>query len=122
MQGSEQALEASIMRSSKQTLTEEEISHLVHELPEWAVEDGQLVRFWTFPDFVQAVAFVNRVAKVAEAAGHHPDIDIRYNRVRLALVSHDAGGITARDANMARQLSDGPTAAKNPAKKSKAAK
>jgi 4a-hydroxytetrahydrobiopterin dehydratase len=122
MQGSEQALEASIMRSSKQTLTEEEISHLVHELPEWAVEDGQLVRFWTFPDFVQAVAFVNRVAKVAEAAGHHPDIDIRYNRVRLALVSHDAGGITARDANMARQLSDGPTTAKNPAKKSKAAK
>jgi 4a-hydroxytetrahydrobiopterin dehydratase len=122
MQGSEQALEASIMRSSKQTLTEEEIRHLVHELPEWAVEDGQLVRFWTFPDFVQAVAFVDRVAKIAEAAGHHPDIDIRYNRVRLALVSHDAGGITARDANMARQLSDGPTPAKNPAKKSKAAK
>jgi 4a-hydroxytetrahydrobiopterin dehydratase len=66
-----------------------------------------LVRFWTFTDFVQAIAFVNKVAKLAEAAGHHPDIDIRYNRVKLALVSHDAGGITARDVDMARELSKG---------------
>jgi 4a-hydroxytetrahydrobiopterin dehydratase len=51
------------------------------------------------------MAFVNRVALLAENAGHHPDIDIRYNRVKLALVSHDAGGITARDAAMAGQLS-----------------
>jgi len=43
------------------------------------------------------VAFVNKVAGVAEEAGHHPDIDIRYNRVRLALISHDAGGLTTRD-------------------------
>jgi 4a-hydroxytetrahydrobiopterin dehydratase len=50
------------------------------------------------------MAFVNRVATLAEEAGHHPDIDIRYNRVKLALVSHDAGGITARDASMARRL------------------
>jgi 4a-hydroxytetrahydrobiopterin dehydratase len=48
--------------------------------------------------------FVNRVATLAETAGHHPDIDIRYNRVHLALVSHDAGGITQRDVNMANQL------------------
>jgi 4a-hydroxytetrahydrobiopterin dehydratase len=54
---------------------------------------------------VQAMTFVNRVADLAEQAGHHPDIDIRYNRVKLALVSHDAGGITARDATMARRLS-----------------
>jgi 4a-hydroxytetrahydrobiopterin dehydratase len=50
------------------------------------------------------MAFVNRVAQLAEQGGHHPDIDIRYNRVRLALVSHDAGGITARDLSMAAQL------------------
>jgi 4a-hydroxytetrahydrobiopterin dehydratase len=93
------------MASSKQALSEQELSDLLLELPEWAIEDGTLVRFWTFADFVQAMAFVNRVAQLAEQAGHHPDIDIRYNRVKLGLVSHDAGGITARDADMARKLS-----------------
>ena len=47
--------------------------------------------------FPAAIAFVNQVANLAEEAGHHPDIDIRYNRVRLALVSHDAGGLTTKD-------------------------
>jgi 4a-hydroxytetrahydrobiopterin dehydratase len=93
------------MASSKPTLTDDELRALLLELPEWAVQDGMLVRFWSFDDFVQAMAFVNRVAELAEQAGHHPDIDIRYNRVKLALVSHDAGGITARDAKMARTLS-----------------
>jgi len=51
------------------------------------------------------MAFVNRVATVAEEAGHHPDITIRYNHVVLALVSHDAGGITRRDAAMAAKIS-----------------
>lgn len=96
------------MQSSKQTLSKEEIRELLRELPEWAIEDGKLVRFWTFTNFVDAIAFVKRVARLAEAAGHHPDIDIRYNRVKLALVSHDAGGITARDAQMARRLSAAP--------------
>jgi 4a-hydroxytetrahydrobiopterin dehydratase len=93
------------MASSKQTLSDTELRDLLLELPEWAIENGMLVRFWTFADFVQAMTFVNRVADLAEQAGHHPDIDIRYNRVKLALVSHDAGGITARDATMARRLS-----------------
>src|SRR5664280_1807880 len=94
----------SSMQSSHKTLSQEDISALLHELPEWALEEGKLVRFWTFPGFPGAIAFVNRVAQLAEQAGHHPDIDIRYNRVKLALVSHDAGGITARDARMARRL------------------
>ena len=93
------------MASSKETLSDDELRALLLELPEWAIEDGMLVRFWTFADFVQAMVFVNRVAELAEQAGHHPDIGIRYNRVKLALVSHDAGGITARDATMARSLS-----------------
>ncbi len=94
------------MPSSKKTLSEEELSQLLRELPEWTLENGALVRFWTFADFVQAMAFVNRVAELAEKAGHHPDIDIRYNRVKLGLVSHDAGGITARDAAITRQLNE----------------
>jgi 4a-hydroxytetrahydrobiopterin dehydratase len=92
------------MASGKQTLSSEELTALTAELPGWKLEDGQLVREWTFKDFVAAMAFVNRIAELAEQAGHHPDIDIRYNRVRLALVSHDAGGITSRDAEMARQI------------------
>ena len=95
------------MASNQQTLTQDEFRALLIELPEWAVEDGKLVRYWTFHDFVEAMAFVNRVAQLAEEAQHHPDIDIRYNRVTLGLVSHDAGGITSRDAKMARGLSAG---------------
>jgi 4a-hydroxytetrahydrobiopterin dehydratase len=92
------------MQFTNQTLTEDEVLSLLRELPEWALQEGKLIRFWNFTDFVEAMAFVNRVAELAERAGHHPDIDIRYNRVKLALVSHDAGGITTRDAQMARQL------------------
>ncbi|MGD0888394.1 MAG: 4a-hydroxytetrahydrobiopterin dehydratase [Acidobacteriaceae bacterium] len=93
------------MQPTKQKLSEKQIHDLLTELPEWALEDGKLARNWTLPTFVEAIAFVNRVARIAEEAQHHPDIDIRYNLVRLALVSHDAGGITERDARMARQLS-----------------
>jgi 4a-hydroxytetrahydrobiopterin dehydratase len=92
------------MASSKQTLSGPELQQLLQELPEWALEAGKLVRYWSFKDFVDAMAFVNRVAALAEAEQHHPDLDIRYNRVKLALVSHDAGGITERDASMARRI------------------
>lgn len=86
------------------TLDSSAIDAVLKENPEWRFESGKLVRDWTFNDFVQAMAFVNRVAGLAEAAGHHPDIDIRYNRVRLSLVSHDAGGVTERDARMAARI------------------
>jgi len=81
-----------------------EIQEVLRAHPEWHLEGGKLERKWTFKDFVEAMAFVNRVAAVAEAAGHHPDIDIRYNQVVLGLISHDAGGITKRDAVMAGQI------------------
>jgi 4a-hydroxytetrahydrobiopterin dehydratase len=81
-----------------------EIQEVLKAHPEWNLEGGKLVRQWTFKDFVVAMAFVNRVATVAEAAGHHPDIDIRYNQVILGLISHDAGGITRRDAAMVGRI------------------
>ena len=81
-----------------------EIQEVLKTHPEWHLEGGKLVRRWTFKDFVEAMAFVNRMATVAEAAGHHPDIDIRYNQVILGLISHDAGGITKRDATMAARI------------------
>ncbi len=73
------------------------------QLPGWQIESGELVRTFQFKDFVAALQFVNRVGELAEQAGHHPDIDIRYNRVRLALVTHDAGGLTAKDFDLAAQ-------------------
>jgi 4a-hydroxytetrahydrobiopterin dehydratase len=87
------------------SLTAAEIEDVLKANPEWKLQQGKLVREWIFKDFVEAIAFVNQVAEIAEAAGHHPDIDVRYNRVLLGLVSHDAGGITTRDAAMASQIS-----------------
>ncbi len=83
-----------------------EVEYALQDIPEWRVEHGKLVRVWTFADFVQAMTFVNRVAEIAEEAGHHPDIDMRYSRVTLGLVTHDAGGITEKDLAMARRLSE----------------
>jgi 4a-hydroxytetrahydrobiopterin dehydratase len=86
-------------------LSEAELGEVLQTHPEWTLKDGKLTREWSFADFVAAMQFVNRVAEIAEQAGHHPDIDIRYNHVVLGLVSHDAGGITGRDARMAAELS-----------------
>ena len=72
-------------------------------LPEWKIVSGELVRTFQFKDFRAALGFVNQVGELAEAAGHHPDIDIRYNKVRLALITHDAGGLTAKDFDLAGQ-------------------
>lgn len=82
-------------------LTAQEIASRLAALPEWRVEAGELTRTFSFKDFVVALAFVNRVGEQAESVGHHPDIDIRYNRVRLGLVTHDAGGLTAKDFDLA---------------------
>jgi 4a-hydroxytetrahydrobiopterin dehydratase len=72
-------------------------------LPGWQIESGELVRTFKFADFRASLRFVIQVGELAEAAGHHPDIDIRYNKVRLALVSHDDGGLTAKDFDLAAQ-------------------
>jgi 4a-hydroxytetrahydrobiopterin dehydratase len=81
-----------------------EIEQVLKTHPAWKLQAGKLVREWIFKDFVEAMQFVNRIAGVAEAAGHHPDIDIRYNRVLLGLISHDAGGVTGRDAAMVNRI------------------
>ncbi len=72
--------------------------------PQWRLHGGSLLRECTFGGFTQAIDFVNRVAQVAEAAGQHPDITIRYNIVSLSLVTHDAGGITERDLTLAFEV------------------
>lgn len=66
-------------------------------IPGWTRRRATLRRQFEFADFVAALRFVNAVGRAAEAAGHHPDIDIRWNRVTLVLTTHDAGGLTERD-------------------------
>jgi 4a-hydroxytetrahydrobiopterin dehydratase len=73
-------------------------------IPNWQLSEGEIVREFVFTDFVAAMKFVNRVADSAEKAGHHPNIDIRWNKVRLALSSHDAGGITEADFSLASTI------------------
>ena len=81
-----------------------DITTRLSQLPEWRVEHGELTRTFGFKDFVQALTFVNSVGKLAEKAGHHPDVDIRYNKVRLALMTHDAGGLTEKDFDLAAAI------------------
>jgi 4a-hydroxytetrahydrobiopterin dehydratase len=82
-------------------LSDHDIKSRLVSVPDWQIESGELVRTFLFKDFLASLAFVNKVGEIAEGAGHHPDIDIRYNKVRLALVTHDAGGITQKDFELA---------------------
>ncbi len=72
--------------------------------PDWQLRDGTLVTAVTCDGFAGAMAFVAAVALAAEQADHHPDIDIRYDRVLLALVTHDSGGITRKDLDLAEVI------------------
>jgi 4a-hydroxytetrahydrobiopterin dehydratase len=71
---------------------------------DWRREGDELVKVARRGDFVGALAFVNAVGALAESANHHPDIDIRWNTVTLRLTTHDAGGLTARDVDLARAI------------------
>ncbi len=79
------------------TLSQEQIAAALGELDGWGLDGKALTRTFRFADFVHAIGFVEHLAEVAEEQKHHPDIDIRYNKVTLRLSSHDAGGVTQRD-------------------------
>lgn len=85
-------------------LSPAEVALRLNDLPAWRLDGLGLVREFQFRDFRAAMDFVNQVAELAEGAQHHPDIDIRYNRVRLALTSHDAGGLTEKDFEAAVEI------------------
>ena len=71
----------------------------------WIQEGNEIVREWQFKDFAEAMAFVNRVAAAAEEANHHPDILVHgWNKVRLSLTNHSAGGLTEPDFEMAERI------------------
>jgi 4a-hydroxytetrahydrobiopterin dehydratase len=74
------------------------------DTPGWQRAEDAIAKTATFADFKEAIEFVGRVADAAEEAGHHPDIDIRWNKVTLVLTTHAAGGLTKNDFNLARKL------------------
>ena len=82
-------------------LSDADVVRRLKTLPEWSQPGEEIQRTYRFKDFVQAMAFVEKVAERAEVVQHHPDILIRYSRVTLSLSTHDAGGITEKDFDFA---------------------
>jgi 4a-hydroxytetrahydrobiopterin dehydratase len=87
-------------------LTDSEVLAALGKLPGWKANGKAIERKFEFSDFKQAMAFVNRIAAAAEEANHHPDVSISYNKVTLALISHDSGGVTSRDVKMAGRINE----------------
>lgn len=85
-------------------LTDDESDARLKALPGWNREGREIRKEYRFADFKEAMAFVNRVAGLADEADHHPDIVINYNKVTLALTSHDTGGLTDRDFRLAARI------------------
>jgi 4a-hydroxytetrahydrobiopterin dehydratase len=91
------------MAYDRTRLTDEEVQAFLKDAPEWKRTGDAITRTYTFKTFPDAIGFVVRVAHVAEKNDHHPDIDIRWNKVTLLLTTHDAGGLTFRDPKVARE-------------------
>jgi len=87
-------------------LSQEKIDERLEALSEWSQANDKVQRTFAFDDFAGAMAFVNRIAELAEEVQHHPDILVRYNKVTLTLSTHDAGGLTEKDFEFARAADD----------------
>lgn len=85
-------------------LTEAEIEAALRGLPGWTREGGALRRTFRFAGFPEAVAFVDRLVAPAEAANHHPDLLVSFNCVQVTLTTHDSGGLTRKDVDLARAI------------------
>ncbi len=82
----------------------DELKNRLKKIPEWELEKKHIERTFEFDDFTESIDFVNAVAEVAEDEEHHPDIDIRYNKVRLILSTHSKGGLTDLDFGLAERI------------------
>ena len=87
-------------------LSESQVQAALEQLPGWILDEGKLFREFTFGNFVEAFAFMTHVALEAERADHHPEWFNVYNRVRVWLTTHDAGGITELDVSLARAMNE----------------
>jgi 4a-hydroxytetrahydrobiopterin dehydratase len=87
-------------------LSESEIEARLEDLVDWTREGDEIRKLFKLASFPGAIGFVTQVAFLAEAAGHHPDIDIRWRKVALALTTHDSGGLTEKDFDLAAQINE----------------
>ena len=85
-------------------LSASDIKTALADVPDWKMQDAAIARTYLFKDFPASIRFVNAVAELAESSWHHPDIDVRWNKVTLTLTTHDAGGLTKKDFELARQF------------------
>lgn len=85
-------------------LSDADVAAALDRLPGWGRAGDEITKTFELASFPAAVAFVVRVGFLAEKANHHPDLDIRWRRVRVALTTHDAGGLTSRDVDLATQI------------------
>jgi 4a-hydroxytetrahydrobiopterin dehydratase len=90
-------------------LSDLEIQRALGRLAGWARRGDTLMKTYTFGSFADGIAFVNRVARAADASNHHPDIDIRYTKITCILSTHDAGGITDSDLRLAEEIEKAAT-------------
>ena len=86
------------------TLSDDEIRTALEALPGWEHAEEAITRQYRLDGFAGAIAFVVRLSYAAEAADHHPDLDIRYDKVRVTLSTHSEGGVTAKDLDLARTI------------------
>lgn len=89
-----------------QLLTNTETQAQAASLSGWVVEESKLHTTRKFKNFVEAIEFVNKLVEPAESAAHHPDIEISYNKVKITLTTHDAGGLTQKDFDLAQVISE----------------
>ena len=87
-------------------LNDAEIEARLGDLVDWKLQENEIRKTFQLASFPMAIAFVTQVGFLAEAAGHHPDIDIRWRNVSLALTTHDAGGLSAKDFELAAQIDE----------------
>jgi 4a-hydroxytetrahydrobiopterin dehydratase len=85
-------------------LPEDSVAERLEALDGWSRDGDTIVKTYELPSFPDAITFVTRIADLAEQANHHPDLDIRYRKVRVALSTHDEGGITDKDFALAAQI------------------
>lgn len=86
------------------TLNEESIAGWLDSRPGWKRDGESITKLFTFPSFRDSIVFVNRVATIADSVKHHPDIDIRNRKVLLSVTTHDAGGLTENDFDLAQRV------------------
>ncbi|MGK7937791.1 MAG: 4a-hydroxytetrahydrobiopterin dehydratase [Xenococcaceae cyanobacterium] len=93
------------VQANSMVLNQTQVEEKLQTLPDWTTDGETISRTFKFKDFLGSIDFVNKLVEPAEKAGHHPDITISYNKVTIDLTTHDAGGITQKDFDLAGTIS-----------------